>query len=109
MGKFDINNYFERHERFLQNNEKMKVEAVKISKEPRNALLKYIAIGFMSVGIILEIIILIWIDQLSDRAILWLQGITGVCAIMGLIFTAVFLFRVNSKAINNRFGKSTKK
>lgn len=65
MGKFDINNYFERQERLLQNNEKMKVEAVKISKEPRNALLKYIAIGFMSVGIILELTIIIILRRLT--------------------------------------------
>ena len=103
MGKFDINNFFEQQERLLLNNNRMKVEANKVGKNPNNAWLKYLSVCILSIGIILELVILIWIDQLSYSAILWLQGIVGVCALMFLIFVAVFLFRVNSKVINNRF------
>lgn len=108
MGKFDINKIFEQQERLLQNNIKMKVEADKIGKEPKNARLKYLAIGFISMGLILELIILIWIDRLSYTTILWIQGFVGICAIMCVIFISVFLFRVNSKALNHRFNKSSK-
>lgn len=93
-------NFFERQERLLQNNLRMRNEAAKIAKEPRNRRLKYLSIGIISVGIILELIVLIWYEALSETAILWLQGFTGVCAIMFLILVAVFLYRVNSKAIN---------
>ena len=81
----------------------MRDETEKIGKEPHNSRLKYLSIGFISVGIILELIVLIWFEQLPKTTVLWLQGFTGVCAIMFIIFMALFLFRVNSKAINKRF------
>lgn len=108
MPKFNFNKYFENQERILINNFKRKEEVAKISKEPKNVRLKYIAIGMLSIGIILEFIILIWMDVLSDRAILWLQGFTGVFAIIFVILTSILLFRINNKYNKQKYNKTDK-
>lgn len=107
MGKVNINRFFENQERLLLNNQKMRTEVAKIGKEPGNARWKYLSLVSILVCLILLLITLIWFDELTDRAKLWLQGFAGVCAIIFLIFITIYLYRVHSKAINHRFHKPT--
>lgn len=107
MKKQDIDKFFENGERQLINNFKQKEEAEKISREPANRRLKYAAIGILSIGVVLEIVMLIWYDQISDTAILWMEGIIGLCAIIFVVLVAWLYYRINKKSINKRYGKNS--
>lgn len=99
--------FFENQERVLINHFKMKEEIAKISEEPGNKRLKYIAVGIMAAAIILELIILIWMGDLSDTAILWLQGFTGVLAIIFVIIAAIWSFRIYNTYNRQKYNKTT--
>lgn len=107
MKKPNFDRFFENGERQLINNFKQKEEAEKISREPANRRLKYAAIGILSIGVVLEIVMLIWYDQISDTAILWMQGVVGLCAIIFVVLVAWLYYRINKKSIDRRNGKNS--
>lgn len=106
MKKINANKFFENQERLLNNNFKQKEESRKISQEPSCLRLKYTAIAIMSVGIIMQFVMLIWFDQLSYKAILWMRGLVGLCAILFVILVAVLLYLINNKSIRRRYGNN---
>lgn len=106
MPKNNINKFFENQERLLIHNFKMREDVAKISKEPKFTRLKYFIAGAISICIILELIVLIGIEKLSDRAILWLQGFTGLFAIIFVILVGILTFRIHTKYTKQKYNKT---
>lgn len=88
--------------RYWENREQQRRELGKIYREPANLRLKYLAIGAFCVTIALFLIIIIWMEELSWKAMLILRGSAGAFAIIGMIITAILLYRVNSAYIHRR-------
>ena len=67
----------------------------KIAQLPNNRKLKYLALFFISIGIVLFIIMLIWYDSLSRESLLVMRGCAGLFAILFVIVISFYLYRIN--------------
>ena len=74
---------------------KEKAERDKIAQLPANRRLKYIAWAFGICVIILLLLMIIWLDTFSVNVFLVLRGCTGLCAILFMIFVAIYLYRIH--------------
>ena len=79
-----------------------KAEFERIGRMPANRKYKYIALAFALTGIILMFVAIIGIDSFSIKTILFLRGFAGVCAILFIIFVAIFLYRVYKTLFNQK-------
>ena len=77
-------------------NDKEKAEWYKIINLPSNRKLKYLALSFISVSIILLIILLIWFETLSREAFLIMRGCSGLFAIFFAVIVTIYLYRINT-------------
>ena len=77
-------------------------ELEKYYRIPANRRLKHIAIGVMAVGIALMLAIIIWMDDISLRMMLFLRGCAGLCALAFVILCGVLFYRVYSAYIHDR-------
>ena len=87
----------------LEKTNKEKEELNKIAQLPTNRKLKYLALFFISIGIILFLIMIIWFDDLSRDAILTMRGCAGLSAIFFAIIVTIYLFRINSAHHKQRY------
>lgn len=78
----------------------------KIARLPANRRLKYIALTFIVAAILIMLSMLFWMDKMSVRQILFLRGCAGLCALIFLIITAIYLYRTYSKFIKSRYQSS---
>ena len=74
---------------------KEKEELYKIAQLPANRKLKYLALFFISIGIALLLIMIIWLDDLSRGTILFMRGCAGLFAIFFAIVVTIYLYRIN--------------
>lgn len=81
--------------RHLRNTYVEKAALDKIAASQANRILKYIALAFALIAIVLLMIMIIWLDSFSLTTILVLRGCVGLCAIIFIIFVAIYLYRVN--------------
>ena len=84
-------------------NDKEKAEWYKIINLPSNRKLKYLALSFISVSIILLIILLIWFETLSREAFLIMRGCSGLFAIFFAIIVTIYLYRINTAFHNQKY------
>lgn len=75
-------------------NNKRAYELTQLYKTPANRRLKYIAMGVISIAIMLMIVMIIFLDRFSLRAMLWMRGTVGVATIIFVILYAVLVYRV---------------
>lgn len=87
----------------LGNIDNRKAEWNKIAQLPKNRKLKYLAYFFISVGIALLIIMIIWYDNLSREALLFMRGCAGLFAIFFAIVVTIYLYRINTAFHNQRY------
>ena len=103
----DLNN-LRRFRRERENRQIRQEELRKLYHTPANLRLKYIAIGAMFPVFVLMLIMIVWIDVLSVRTILFMRGCCGLFAIISVIVYAILVYRVNSayqKGLDNSNGK----
>ncbi len=74
----------------------------RISNQPTNRRLKNAAITLLLLGALMLMCTMIWLTDLSLTAIYWIRGCTGVLAIIAVIISAVYLYRVNTEAERQR-------
>ena len=72
----------------------------RIGQMPSNRIYKYLALVFAIAGIIIMSIAIIGIDSFSLKAILFLRGWAGICAVLFIIFVAIYLYRVYKTLFN---------
>ena len=87
----------------LEKTNKEKEELNKIAQLPTNRKLKYLALFFISIGIILFLIMIIWFDDLSRDAIFTMRGCAGICAIIFLIIVGIYIHKINTIYHEQRF------
>lgn len=80
--------------RSLEKTYEEKAELNKIAQSRANRKLKYVALAFAIIGIALLIIMISGLDTFSLTALMVLRGCVGLCAILFMIFVAVYLYRV---------------
>lgn len=71
-----------------------KAELNKIAQYPTNRNLKYVAIVFGIIAIVLLLIMIFGLDSFSLTVFLALRGCVGLFAILFLIFVGCYLYRV---------------
>ncbi len=91
MNKY-LNNY--RHERGDVRN---------LYNTPQNRRLKYVALGFITIAIILLLCIAFWIEDLPIKTILIMRGCAGVFATVFAVLVGLLVYRVNKEYTNNRY------
>lgn len=74
----------------------------KLYDAPEYRPLKVSAITVISIGIGLIATQIIWMDELSLRTRLIMDGCTGCCALIHVVLVTILLYRVNSRHIRNR-------
>lgn len=74
----------------------------KLFKAPEYHYMKYVALSVISICIILLLSIIIWIDDISPKAILFMRGCAGLCALVFIIIVGILVYRVNVRHIKNR-------
>lgn len=77
-------------------------EMKKLANTPANKRLKYCAIGAISVSIVLMLIMTVFLDSLSYRAMLWMRGFTGLGAIIFAILYGWLIYRINREYIQRK-------
>lgn len=79
-------------------------ELSKLYNKPANIRLKYCAVVAISIGIVLMLAMLVWMDRLSYRHLLLMKGLAGLFAIIFAVLYGVLVYRVNREYIR-RFHK----
>ncbi len=74
--------------------ERQKSELKKYYDTPVNRRLKYVAIAFMAVAIIIMLCLILWLDDISVRLMLIMRGTVGLFALIFVILVAVLEYRV---------------
>ena len=77
-------------------------EVKKIYNQPSNIRLKYCAIIAISITIVLLLALLIWMERLSDRNMLLMEGFAGLFAVVFAVMYGVLVYRVNREYISKR-------
>lgn len=88
--------------RNIENKEQQRRELKKLYNTPENLRLKYIALGVISVGIILMLVMIFRIDYISRQAMLFMQGFAGLCAIAFVVLVGILVYRVNNSYIQQQ-------
>lgn len=68
----------------------------RIARMPANRKYRNIAMACIVAGILLMLVAIVGIDTFSLKTIMFLRGCAGVCAVLFIIFVAVYLYRVYS-------------
>lgn len=77
-------------------------EIRKLYDEPANRRLKRCAIGSLSVSISLMLAMIVWIDEIPARLMLFLRGCAGLGAILFVVLYACLVYRVYSRHIKGK-------
>lgn len=80
-------------------------EKEKIAQLSSNVKLKYFALSFISVSIVLLLIIVIWFDTLSPTVFHVLRGCAGLGAILFILVLAIYFYRINSIHNKQKYNK----
>lgn len=68
----------------------------------RHRILKYAALTAIAVSIILILSMIIWIDELSPKAMLIMRGCAGLGAVIFVVLVGTLTYRVNKHHIADR-------
>ena len=96
---------YQRQRRRFNNRQKRNAELKQIAKRPEIRRFYIYAIISAVIGIILLLTLAIFLDQLSDKLMLLLRGFTGLFAIISVIFTAIFYYKMFSTYRKNQYEK----
>lgn len=77
-------------------------ELNKLYNKPANRKIKYCAVAAISIALALMMAMLIWIEKLSYRNLLFMKGLVGLFAIIFVILCGILIYRVNREYINNK-------
>ena len=89
--------------RYFERKQQLEEEQRKYLNTPVNLRLKYVAIGVISICLLLIVIMWIWIDTLSLKTWYFMRGCVGVCAIIFAVLIGILYYRVNSENLQNRW------
>ena len=89
-------NYFEKKDRFQQEREKY-------YREKTNTRLKYVALIFIAISIILLLTMALeFVDYNNTTAILFMRGCAGLFALIFVVLVAIIVYRVNVSYFNDK-------
>ncbi len=89
-------NYFEKKDRFQQEREKY-------HREKTNTRLKYVALIFIGISIILLLTMALgFVDYNNTTAILFMRGCAGLFALIFVVLVAIIVYRVNVSYFNDK-------
>lgn len=74
----------------------------KLFNAPEYRCMKYVALSVISICITLLLSMIIWIDDISPKAMLFMRGCAGLCALVFIIIFGILVYRVNAQYIKNR-------
>lgn len=77
-------------------------EIKKLYNSPANKRLRFWALASISVSIVLVLAMIIWIDKLEYKLLMFMRGCTGLFAIFFVILSAILVYRVNKEHIDKR-------
>lgn len=86
-----MNKYLEEREKINQ-----------LYDSPKYRRVKYAALFFVAIAIILLLSMTFFMDNISSRAISMMRGCAGLCAIIFVTLVGLLSYRVNKEHINNR-------
>lgn len=69
---------------------------------PENRRLKYCAMAIISLVIVLMLSMIIWIDEISPKAMLIMRGCAGLGAVLFVVIVGILSYRVNKQYISKR-------
>lgn len=64
--------------------------------------LKYSALAIVGIAIAALFAMIIWIDDIPPRTMLFVRGCVGVCALIFVILVAILTYRVYSEYFRNQ-------
>ena len=91
-----------------RNMEKMleeREELNKLYRAPANKALRYSAIAVIALVIVLMLSMIIWIDDIPQRTMLFMRGCAGLGAAIFVVLVGILAYRVNCRHIKNRSSK----
>ena len=94
-------NYFKRKE-------EERLEKEKYYAEKPNLRLKYATLSSAGGAIILMMIMVVGLDFISDKMLLFIRGCVGLFAIIFVILTAILVYKVNTSHINDKITRKKK-
>lgn len=77
-------------------------EFQKYYRLPANQRLKYIAIGIISIVITLQLAMIIWMDSIAKKTMLFMRGCVGFGAIIFVIVCAILFYRVYNAYLHDK-------
>lgn len=77
-------------------------EFEKYYRLPANRRLKYIALGVISVVVVLQAVMIIWMNDISVRQMLIMRGCVGAGALVFVIVCAILLYRVYNAYLHDK-------
>ncbi len=72
-------------------------EINRLFNAPQHRKLKYVSLMLIGLGIIAEIAMIIWFDDIPDRSKILIRGCIGICAILFVILVTILAYRVFSE------------
>lgn len=66
----------------------------KLAREPKNRRWYYMAVFFLGTAMVLLFSMLIWFEKIPIRTMLFMRGCVGLCAIISVVFAAIFFYKV---------------
>ena len=73
----------------------------KLFNAPKYRSLKYSALIVIGIAIAALFAMIIWIDTIPHRTLLFIRGCVGLCALIFVILVAVLTYRVYSEYFKN--------
>lgn len=77
-------------------------EIKELYNSPANKRLRFWALASISVSFVLVLAMIIWIDKLEYKLLMFMRGCTGLFAIIFVILSAILVYRVNKENIDKR-------
>ena len=74
----------------------------KLYNAPEYRRWRYVAFAVISIAVILLLSMIIRIDDLSPKIMLFMRGCVGLCALIFVIIVGIITYKVNTRYINNR-------
>ncbi len=72
---------------------------------PEYKRLKWAALAFISITIILLAVMALCLEHISPVAMLIMRGCAGVCALMFVVLVGILSYKANKQHITNRWNK----
>lgn len=81
-------------------------EINRLFNAPQHRRLKYLALAVIGIAIAAQISLIIWQDDIPERTKLFIQGCSGVAAIIFVVLVGIMAYRVFSGYFRDKYATS---